>query len=112
MTAAKPSLFETQRLPASFAVRSLNRQLRLFPRFPTAGDIPQFIKTLLLQNAGGDARAITTAAIDRRRFLGIKLSHPVTKLWNKNMSGAWNMPLLPFARRPHIDNLQRPFAFI
>src|SRR6516225_1439924 len=101
MTAAKPSLFETQPLPASLAVRSLNRQLRLFPRFPTTGDIPQLIKTLLLQNARGNAGAVTASAIDRRGFVAIKLSHPLAKLRNKNVAGARHMPLLPFTGRTH-----------
>src|SRR5215472_2397180 len=90
----------------SFAVRSLNWQLRFFPRFPTTGNIPKFTKSLLLQNARGDAGAITAAAIDRRRFFAIQLSYPLAKLWNKDVMGARNMPLFPFAGRTHIDNLQ------
>src|ERR1043166_368584 len=94
----------------SLAVCSLNRQLRLFPRFPTTGNIPKLIETLLLQNARGDAGAVTAAAINRRGFIAIKLSHPVAKLRDKNVLGAGNMPLLPFTGRTHIDNLQRRLA--
>src|SRR5437867_4669561 len=98
--------------PCSFAVRSLNWQLRLFPRFPTTGNIPKLIEALPFQKARGDAGAITASAINRRGFVAIKLSHPVAKLRDENMSGARNMALLPFTRRTHIDNLQRRLAFI
>src|SRR5215475_2195268 len=96
----------------SFAVRSLNRQLRLFPRFPTTGNIPKLIEAMSLQNARGDAGAITTSAINRRGFLTIKFCHPLTKLRNKNVARSGNMPLFPFTRRTHVDNLQRRLALI
>src|SRR5437773_9954180 len=90
----------------SFAVRSLNWQLRLFPRFPTTGNIPKLIEALPLQNARGDAGAVTAAAINRRGFVTIKLSHPVAKLCDKNVVRAGNMPFLPFTGRTAIDKLQ------
>src|SRR5215831_2278858 len=96
----------------SFAVRSLHWQLRLFPRFPTAGNIPKLIETMRLQNARGDAGPVTAAAINRRGFLAIKLSHPVAKLRDEDMSGARNVPLLPFTRRTHIDDLQRRLPLV
>src|SRR5262249_34517334 len=96
----------------SFAVGSLNWQFRLFPCFPATGNIPKLLEALLLQNARADAGAVTAAAINRGRFLGIKLSRPVPKLGDENMSGARNMPLLPFTGRTHIDDLQRRLAFI
>src|SRR6185312_10335752 len=76
MMAGKPSFLEKPRCTRSLAVRSLNRQLRLFPRFPATGNIPKVIETLPLQNARGGARAVTTAAINRGGFLLIKLSCP------------------------------------
>src|SRR4029077_17258953 len=95
-----------RRAPCFFAVRSLNWQLRLFPRFPATRNIPKLIEALLLQNARGDAGAVTAAAINRRRFSTIKLSDPVAKLRDKNVLRTGNMPLSPFTRRTHIDNLQ------
>src|SRR5258705_11390834 len=106
MTAGKPSLLDALRLALLFAVRSIYWELRLFPRFPATGNIPKLIETLLLQNARGDAGAVTAAAINRRGFLTIKLSHPVAKLRYENVLGAGNMPFLPFTGRTHIDNLQ------
>src|SRR5947208_543285 len=96
----------------SFAVRSLNWQLRLFPRFPAAGNIPKLIEALPFQKACGDAGAVTASAINRSGFVAIKLSCSIAKLRNENMSGARDMPLLPFTGRTHIDNLQRRLAFI
>src|SRR4029077_13453302 len=90
----------------SFPVHSINWQLRLFPRFPTAGNIPKLVEALLLQNARGDAGAITAAAINCRRFVTIKFSYPLAKLRHKNVMGTWNMPFLPFTRRTDIENLQ------
>src|SRR6266702_8475807 len=90
----------------SFAVRSLNWQLRLFPRFPATGNIPKLIEALPFQNARGDAGAITASAINRRGLVPIKLSYSIAKLRNENMSGAWNMRLLPFTGRTYIHNLQ------
>src|SRR5712672_873768 len=112
MTAGKRSLLDALRLALLFAVRSINWELRLFPRFPATGNIPKLIEALLLQNARGDAGAVTAAAIHRRGFLTIKLSHPVAKLREENVMGAGDMPFLPFTRRTHIDNLQRRLAFI
>src|SRR4029077_2294798 len=90
----------------SFAVRSINWQLRLFPRFPATGNIPKLIEALLLQNARSDAGAITAAAINRRRFVAIELARTFAKLRCKNVVGAGNMSFLPFTGRTHIDNLQ------
>src|SRR5947207_6170393 len=92
--------------PRSFAVRSFNWQLCLFPRFPTTGNIPKLIEALPFQKARGDAGAITASAINRRGFVAIKLSHPVAKLRDKNVVGAGDMPLFPLTGRTHIDNLQ------
>src|SRR5207249_3033967 len=102
----------TRLLFRSFAVRSLDWQLRFFPRFPTPWNIPELIEAVPLQNACGDAGAVTAAAINRRGFVTIKLSHPVAKLRHKNVMGAGNMPLFPFTGRTHIENLQRRLAFI
>src|SRR5205807_1157676 len=96
----------------SLAVRSFDWQLRLFPPFPTTGNIPKLIEPVPLQNARGDAGAVTAAAINRRGCLTIKLSQPFAKLRDKNVMRAGNMPLFPFTRRTHIDNLQRRLAFI
>src|SRR5215475_5557842 len=96
----------------SCAVRSLNRQLRLFPCFPTTWNIPELLEALLLQNARGDAGAITAATINRGWFVAIKLAYPFAKLRDENMSGACNAPLLPFSWRTHIDHLQRRLEFI
>src|SRR6266853_1060577 len=96
----------------SFAVRSLNWQLRLFPRFPATGNIPKLIEALPFQKACGDARPVTASAINRRGFVAIELSYPIAKLRDENMSGAGDMPLLPFTGRTHIDNLQRRLAFV
>src|SRR5205809_2084942 len=90
----------------SFAVRSLNWQLRFFPRFPATGNIPKLIEALPLQNARGDAGAVTAAAINGCGFLTIKFSYPVAKLGDKNVVRAGDMPLFPFTGRTHIDNLQ------
>src|SRR6476660_5144791 len=106
MTTGKPSLLDNLRLALLFAVRSINWELRLLPRLPTTGNIPKLIEALLLQNARGDAGAVTAAAINRRGFLAIKLSHPVAKLRYENVLGAGNMTLLPFTGRTHIHNLQ------
>src|SRR5207237_9219129 len=100
MNAEVASLFH------SLAVRSLNWQLRLFPRFPTTGNIPKLIEALPFQKACGDARSVTAAAINCSGFVAIELSYPIAKLRDENMSGARNMPLLPFTGRTHIDNLQ------
>src|SRR5436853_473549 len=100
MNAGVASLFR------SFAVCSLNWQLRLFPRFPATGNIPKLIEALPLQNARGDAGAITASAINHRGFVTIKLSQPIAKVRDKDVVGAWNMPVLPFAGRTYIDNLQ------
>ena len=88
-----------------FAVRSLNWQLRLFPGFPTTGNIPKVTETLPLQDACGDAGAVAAAAINRRGFVAIELSYPIAKVRDENMSGAGDMSLLPFTRRTHINNL-------
>src|SRR6478735_1821587 len=96
----------------SFAVRSLNGKFRFFPCFPAAGNIPELIETLLLQNARCDASAITAAAINRRRFVTIKLRDAVSKLRYKNVTGAGNTPLLPFTGRTNIDNLQRRLTLV
>src|SRR4029077_5443483 len=93
-------------IPSSFAVRSLNWQLRLFPRFPTTWNIPKVTETLPLQNACGDAGAVTAAAINRRWFLTIKFFYPIAKLRHKNVKSTGNMPFFPFAGRTHIENLQ------
>src|SRR5881628_119198 len=64
----------------SFAVSSFDWQLCLFPPFPAAGNIPKLVKPLSLHNARGYARAIAAAAVNRRRFVAIKLTHSFTKL--------------------------------
>src|ERR1700756_1213324 len=106
MNAGVASLFR------SSAVRSLNRQLRLFPRFPATGNIPKLVEALSLQNAGSDTGAVTAAAINRGGFVTIKLSHPIAKLRGKNVTRTRNVPLFPFTGRTHIDNLQRRLALI
>src|SRR6266699_3894253 len=57
----------------SFAVGSFHWQLRLLPRFPTAGNVPQLFKSLRLQNARGNARSVTAAAINCRLLVSIKI---------------------------------------
>src|SRR5437867_1122626 len=96
----------------SLALGSFHWQLRLFPCFPTTGNIPKLLKAQRLHNARGYARAIAAAAIDRRRFLAIKFTHSFTKLGYKNVTCTGNMTLFPFTRRTHIDDLQRRFSFI
>src|ERR1051326_9140386 len=65
MTAGKPSLLEAH----SLSVGSFDRQLRFFPCFPTARNIPQVVKTLTFQNARGDTCPIAAGAVNRRRFI-------------------------------------------
>src|SRR4030095_6335301 len=91
----------------SFAIGSFHWEFRLFPRFPATGNIPKLIEALLLQNARGDAGTVTAAAINRRGFVTIKLSHPVAKLRDQNVVRAGSMPLLPFTPCTHIHTLQR-----
>src|SRR5262245_38390428 len=95
----------------SCAVGSLNWQLRFFPCFPTAGNVPKVFEALLLQNTCGGAGAVTATAINRGRFVAIKFFQPVLKLRHKNVLGARNMPFLPLTRRTHIENLQCPLLF-
>src|SRR5262245_25199213 len=96
----------------SCAVDSLNWQLRFFPCFPTAGNVPKVFEALPLQNTCGGAGAVTATAINRGRFVAIEFFRPVLKLRDKNVMGAWNMPFFPFTRRTHIENLQRPLLFV
>ena len=80
----------------SFAVRPFDRELRFFPRFPTTWNIPKLSKSLLFQETGGDAGAITAATIHRGGFVAIELSYAIAKLRHKNVAGSGNMPLFPF----------------
>src|SRR5437660_11959892 len=91
----------------SLAVRSFDWQLRLFPRFPTTGNIPKLIEPVPLQNARGDAGAIAAPAVNRGRFVAIKLSQPFAKLRDINVMRSRNMPPSPLTGRTHIDDLQR-----
>src|SRR5437667_11329395 len=106
MTAGKPSLLELLRLLHSFAVRSFHGQLCLFPGFPTAGDVPKLTKSFRFQDARGDARTITAAAVNRRGFAAIKLIDSLAQFRQENVVRARNTSLFPFPGRTHIENLQ------
>ena len=112
MTDGKPSLLEKARLARSFAVRSLNWQLRFLPRLPASGNIPKIVEAVLLQNTRGDAGAITAAAIHSRRFVPVEFFQSFAKLRHKNVMRAGNMSPLPFTGRTHIKDLQRRLAII
>src|SRR5437016_731729 len=96
----------------SFAVASFHWQFRLLPRFPTAGHIPNLLKSLLVQNARDDTRAIAASAVNRRRFVTIQFTHPFAKLRDINVMRSGNMTLCPFTGRAHIENLQRRLSLV
>src|SRR6266540_440374 len=90
----------------SFALGSFHWQLRLFPCFPTAGNIPKLAEPLRFQNARGYACAIAATTINRRWFVPIQLVHPVAQFRDKDVPRTGNMTLFPFAGRAHIEYLQ------
>src|SRR5215475_461365 len=90
----------------SFAVGSLNGQLRFFPRFPAAGNIPKLFKTQRLHDAGGDACPVPTAAINSCGLVLIEFFHSLAQFRNEDVTRAGNMSLLPFTGGTHIENLQ------
>src|SRR6266566_905932 len=96
----------------SFAVGSFHWQLRLLPRFPTAGNVPQLFKSLRLQNARGNARSVTAAAINCRLLVSIKFADSLAEFGYINMTRAGDMTLFPFTWRAHVEDLQRGFPFI
>src|SRR5262249_1715900 len=100
------------RLIHSFPVGSLDRQLRFLPSFPTSGNVPEFLESRWFQNARRDARSITAATINRRRFVPIELTHSLFEFRNKNVPRAGNVTSLPFTGSANIDNLQRRFLFV
>src|SRR5437762_3421069 len=85
----------------SFAGGSFYWQLRFFPRFPTAWNIPKLIESFRLQNAGGDACAISASTVNGRRFGAIKFANPFAQLRKKNVACAGNSSFFPFTWRSH-----------
>src|SRR5262245_34765433 len=96
----------------SFSVASFYRQLRLFPSFPAARNIPKIDESQRFQNTRGDARAIAAATVNSRWLFGVEFSHSFAEFRDKNVMRTGNMSLLPFAGRTHIDNLQRRLSII
>src|SRR5206468_12165802 len=78
----------------------------------TAGNIPKLVKSSLLEDACGDARAVAAAAVNRRRLIAIKLAYSLAKLRYINVMCAGNMTLFPFTGRTHIDDLQRRLSIV
>src|SRR4029450_4320229 len=96
----------------SFAVGSLHWQLRFFPCFPTAGNIPKIVKSFWLQNTRGEAGPITASAINHRRLATIEFANSFAQLWEKNMACARDSSFFPFARRTYIENLKRGITLV
>src|SRR5436309_6580138 len=96
----------------SLAVGSFHGEFCFFPRFPTTWNVPKLIESFRLQNAGGDAGAISASAVNRCRFATMEFANPSAQLREKNMACARNPPSFPFSRRTNIENLKRRFPFV
>src|SRR5262249_18539192 len=91
---------------------SFHWQLRFFPRFPTARNIPKLSKSLTFQNARSDARAITAPAVNGRWLIAIKLTDSLPKLRYVEVTRAGHMTLFPFAGGAHVKHLQRRLSVV
>src|SRR5437016_4568652 len=96
----------------SFAVGSFNWKPGLFPCFPTSRNIPEFLKASWLHNAGGDACAITAAAINGRWLRAIEFANAFAQFRQENVARGRNTSVFPFAGRANIANLQFMGALI
>src|SRR4029450_3156231 len=90
----------------SFAVGSLHWQLRFFPCFPTAGNIPKIVKSFRFQNTCSEAGPITASAVNHRRLATIEFANSFAQLREKNVAGGGDMVLFCLVRA-HYDREQQ-----